>query len=66
MPRTRKPSAISNLVVIRDVDPLPLVPVTWMTGRASWGLPSSATNRDIRSSDSSTVAVRPERAAHVP
>ncbi|CAB4695659.1 unannotated protein [freshwater metagenome] len=63
---TRRPSAINSRVIIRDVEPLPLVPVTWMMGKPTCGLPSNSMNRRMRSSDNSTVPVRPERAAHVP
>ena len=36
---TVRPRAISNRVIMATVEPLPLVPVTWMTGIASCGSP---------------------------
>ena len=41
---------MSNAVAIADVDPLPLVPVTWMEGMESWGSPSSEVSARMRSS----------------
>ena len=42
---TVRPWAISSRVIICDVEPLPLVPVTWITGYASCGSPIAATMR---------------------
>ena len=46
---TVRPCAISSRVIICDVEPLPLVPVMWMTGYANCGSPIAATIVFIRS-----------------
>ena len=35
-------------MIICDVEPLPFVPVTWITGYANCGSPIASTNRSIR------------------
>ena len=47
---TCSPWAISRRVTICAVEPLPLVPVMWMTGAASCGSPIACTSRVIGSS----------------
>ena len=47
----RNPIARSRASIMIAVLPLPLVPVTWMTGQASCGSPSSSHSAAIRSSD---------------
>jgi len=47
---TVSPCAISRRVIIWVVEPLPLVPVTWITGYASCGLPIALINVCTRSS----------------
>ncbi len=39
---TLKPAAASMREIICTVEPLPFVPVTWMTGALRWGSPSAA------------------------
>ena len=46
---TFSPLAMSNIVVIADVDPLPLVPVTWMEGMDACGSPSNDVSARMRS-----------------
>ena len=46
---TVSPWTISSRVIICAVDPLPLVPVMWITGWLSWGSPIAATRRVIGS-----------------
>ena len=47
---TLSPWAISSRVIICAVEPLPLVPVMWITGWLSCGSPIAATSRVIGSS----------------
>jgi hypothetical protein len=47
---TVRPCAISSRVIICVVEPLPLVPVTWMTGYAVCGSPIASTSVRMRSS----------------
>ena len=47
---TLRPWAISRRVTIWAVEPLPLVPVMWMTGYARCGSPIAWTSRVIGSS----------------
>ncbi len=46
----RRPRVRSSVSVIRAVEVLPLVPVTWITGQARCGSPSRAASAAIRSS----------------
>src|SRR5215212_7116560 len=41
--------------IIRAVEPLPLVPVRWMTGYACWGSPRTPTSDRMRSRDRSST-----------
>ena len=52
---TVNPFAISNRVIICDVEPFPFVPVTWITGQACWGSPIAAASRVIRSIDGDVI-----------
>ena len=44
---TVRPIADNKLEIIADVEPLPLVPVTWMTGTSHCGSPSAVMSRRI-------------------
>ena len=46
-----RPRAISRRVIICTVEPLPFVPVTWITGIASCGSPIARAIRLIGSTD---------------
>ena len=46
---TVSPCAINRRVIICVVEPLPLVPVTWMTGYVSCGSPIADISTCIRS-----------------
>ncbi len=48
---TVSPWAISSRVMIWAAEPLPLVPVMWMTGQARCGSPIADSSRSIRSVD---------------
>jgi hypothetical protein len=50
----RNPNSDRIASIIRAVDVLPLVPVTWMTGYARCGWPSRSTKALIRSRDGSS------------
>ena len=49
----RTPEADSAAAIIAAVEPLPLVPATWMIGSPAWGSPSRLSSRRIRPSFSS-------------
>ena len=44
----RSPLARSSASIMAAVLPLPLVPVTWITGYARWGSPSSSVRAAMR------------------
>ena len=52
---TVSPWAISRRVIICDVEPLPLVPVTWITGYVPCGSPITDISRWIVSSDGASI-----------